>query len=118
MVIVQLVAFGRIQDNRVAIKAKRAAKLERRRILSEKSARIDQERRALMGQIDGAFDCFEDADQYVSPCTHGRAANGTPKMKTEMAVKHERAKDLASKKAMDSETSGELTETSEEELFI
>jgi Icc-related predicted phosphoesterase len=110
MVVVQLLAFGRIQDNRVQIKAKRAAKLDKEKKFKEKVA-MEEERRAQMkiGQVDGACDFFEDADRCVSPCTHGRATNGS--------AKSINGKPMANG-VVESETSEELTETSEEELFI
>lgn len=115
MVVVQLLAFGRIQDNRVQIKAKRAAKLDKEKKFKEKVAKLEEERRGQMkiAQVDGGCELFEDVERCVSPCTHGRAANGSAKS---MNGKLSENGDVNGE--IESETSEELMETSEEELFI
>lgn len=117
MVFVQLLAFGRIQDNRVQIKAKRAAKVEKEKAFKEKIAMLEDERRQQMAirQVDGKCDLLLDefyVNGCVSPCTHGRAANGTAKV-------NGIAKENGNARVEEPESEESLvSETSEEEMFI
>jgi hypothetical protein len=103
MVVVQLLAFGRVSDNRGQRKAKRAARLERERLKNEKLGKCagDKKKPICISPdfMDGACDIPENTPLRE---TNGHA-NGT-----------------AGHPAKRNETEGEesTTETSEEEMIV
>ena len=120
MVVVQVLAFGRVQDNRVARRERRAAiKAERERMRKVEAERVGEERKVVakgMG-VDGAQDSIEE-------CEGNGHANG--KMNGGFAGLNEAAKlsIMGPEKATqregvdEAESEESLTETSEEEMMI
>jgi len=112
MVIVQLLAFGRVQDNRVRRSAKEAAKIERERIRKEKMEKKSEERARnilLNGSLlclDGICDVPEEHIFDSIAKGSGATANGQPSER-----KHEMESD-------ESTTEESMTETSEEEMIV
>ncbi|KAH7354920.1 hypothetical protein BKA65DRAFT_231006 [Rhexocercosporidium sp. MPI-PUGE-AT-0058] len=109
MVLVQVLAFGRVSDNRVRRKSAKAAKLERERIRKEKLEKTVEERKIaalkINGHVNGTLDgtCDVPAEQKLS----NGVANGGP---TKEDSSNERRKDS-------SDSDETLTETSEEEMI-
>ncbi|KAG4433564.1 hypothetical protein IFR05_010960 [Cadophora sp. M221] len=108
MVLVQVLAFGRVNDNRVRRKSAKAAKLERDRIRKEKLEKVIEDRKAaamkvnghMNGTLGGTLDVL--AEQKLS---NGVANGGM----TKIYSSDERRKD--------SDSDETLTETSEEEMI-
>jgi hypothetical protein len=103
MVVVQLLAFGRVSDNRGQRRAKKAARLERERLKNEKLGKCEGEKqrpiRISPDYMDGACDISE---------------------KTQLAETNGHANGTADHPAKRIETEGEesMTETSEEEMIV
>jgi len=109
MVIVQLLAFGRVQDNRVQRKSAKAAKLERENLRKEKLEKTEEDKKYLVmngnGHVVGMNGTVDFPDGYMDG-----AAESTPKAEIEYE---------ATKENKDESTSeGSLTETSEEEMIV
>ncbi len=109
MVVVQILAFGRVNDNRVRRKSAKAAKLERERIRKEKLDKIEEDRKTIASKVNrhvnGGLDgtCDPPTEQKLS----NGAANGIISKEDQDADER--------KKESDSDES--LTETSEEEMI-
>ena len=110
MVFVQLLAFGRVSDNRVQRKtARAAAKAERERLRKEKSEKIEAIGVYTMAKVSGIGSyldgtCDFPEDHHTNGFANGNGAvNGDAKMS-------------AGHKKSDSEES--MTETSEEEVIV
>lgn len=111
MVVVQLLSFIRVSDNRGQRKtAREAAKLERERLRKEKAEQMADQRMHVLtkvssigGYLDGACDFSEDT--YPNGVAHGEE-NGV----VEIGRPDERR--------IESSSEGSLTETSEEEMMI
>ncbi|KAH6723294.1 hypothetical protein BKA61DRAFT_565936 [Leptodontidium sp. MPI-SDFR-AT-0119] len=107
MVLVQVLAFGRVNDNRVRRKSAKAAKLERERIRKEKLEKAIEDRKAaslkINGHVNGTLDgtCDVPAEQKL---LNGVANGGM-------------TKDLSDERRKDSDSDETLTETSEEEMI-
>ncbi|KAG4411063.1 hypothetical protein IFR04_015807 [Cadophora malorum] len=108
MVLVQVLAFGRVSDNRVQRKSAKAAKLERERIRKEKLEKAVELRKTAIPQINGHVNgtldgtCDVPAEQKLS---NGVANGGT---KDEISTDERRK---------DSDSDETMTETSEEEMI-
>lgn len=108
MVLVQVFAFGRVNDNRVRRKSAKAAKLERERMRKEKLEKPVEDRKPAAlkpnGHVNGTWDgtCDVPAEQKLS---NGVANGGT--------TKHE----SSDERKKDSDSDETLTETSEEEMI-
>jgi len=115
MVFLQLLAFGKVSDNRVRRKSDKAKKLERERIRREKLTRLEEKRRLhdsgkFVGGLDGVCEMLEEWTP-ANKCANGNGhvdthANGTVKLDGEILT------------ATDSEATESTTETSEEEMFL
>jgi hypothetical protein len=111
MVIVQLLSFIRVSDNRGRRRsAREAAKLERERLRKEKSEQIEQMKMRVVSQVsgigsylDGACDFPE--EPYMNGTAHGEE-NGIVKI------------GKPDERRIESSSDGSLTETSEEEMMI
>ncbi|KAL2070597.1 hypothetical protein VTL71DRAFT_13623 [Oculimacula yallundae] len=108
MVLVQVFAFGRVNDNRVLRKSAKAAKLEREKLRKEKLEKtvVDRKPAALKanGHVNGTLDgtCDVPAEQK----SVNGAANG--------GIKKQDSSDERRKES----DSDETTETSEEEMIL
>ena len=108
MVLVQVLAFGRVSDNRVQRKSAKAAKLERERIRKEKLEKAVELRKTaspqINGHVNGTLDgtCDVPAEQKLS---NGVANDGT---KDQISTDERRK---------DSDSDETMTETSEEEMI-
>lgn len=108
MVLVQVLAFGRVSDNRVQRKSAKAAKLERERIRKEKLEKAVELRKSAIPQINGHVNgtldgtCDVPAEQKLS---NGVANGGT---KNQFSTDEPRK---------DSDSDETMTETSEEEMI-
>ena len=111
MVFVQVLAFGRVQDNRVQRKTAKAAKLERERVRKEKLQLLESERKladkTTNGNghdcatcMDGVWELLEEDQKHALKMNGGKEPVGSTKS--------------ASIPETESDTS--LTETSEEDL--
>lgn len=103
MVVVQLLAFGRVSDNRGHRKAKKAARLERERLKNEKLGKFEGEKQRPLcispDYMDGACDTSEESPlAKINGHTNGTTDHPTKRVETE----------------------GEesMTETSEEEMIV
>ena len=103
MVVVQLVAFGRVSENRGQRKARKAARLEKDRLKKVKFEKLENESPQIMYQTechvkgwDGACDFPEDGALKLA--NRNGYANGGNKIETE--------------------SEGSMTETSEEEMNL
>jgi len=119
MVFVQVLVFGRVQDNRVRSKRAVAAKLEREKTRKEKLRALEEERASISNSS---------GDSLVNG---NGTANGTPlkeSLKSSVAGMDgvwdmlEECPPItngtASKRVPETESEASLTETSEEEMFI
>ena len=108
MVVVQLVAFGKVSNNRGQRKAKKAARLEKERLKKEKSEKIDNERLQIVSKTEGH------AIGLVGACDFPedgavKLANGTG---------HGNGIHPNSGKKIETEIEESMTETSEEEMRV
>jgi hypothetical protein len=108
MVVVQLVAFGKVSGNRGQRKAKKAARLEKERFKKEKSEKLENERLQIVSKteghatgLDGAYDFREDGALKM--------ANGNG---------HGNGKHPNGGKKIETETEESMTEMSEEEMNL
>ena len=108
MVLVQVLAFGRVNDNRVRRKSAKAAKLERERIRKEKLEKMVEERKIAAlsgnGHVNGILGgtCDVPAERKLSNgVANGGLMNG----------------DSSDDRRKDSDSDETLTETSEEEMI-
>jgi hypothetical protein len=110
MVFVQLLAFGRVSDNRVQRKnARAAAKVERERLRKEKSEKTEEIGAYNMAKVSGIGSYLDGTCDFPeNPHTNG-FAKGNGAMNGD-------AKMSAGDKKFDSEES--MTETSEEEVIV
>lgn len=107
MVIVQVLAFGRVQDNRDAKKSAKAAKIEREKVRKEKK----EEERLQALKANGRatpLDTAESLDKSILTNGHG---NGAAKSNGDISMD-----DL--KLETESEDNSSVTETSEEEMIV
>ncbi|KAK0119857.1 hypothetical protein ONS95_011287 [Cadophora gregata] len=108
MVLVQVLAFGRVSDNRVQRKSAKAAKLEREKIRKEKLEKAAEVRKPAVSKANGHLNgilvgtCDVPAEQKLL----NGVANGGPQPQTST---DERRKEFDSDETM--------TETSEEEMI-
>ncbi|CAL3967168.1 hypothetical protein PZA11_003560 [Diplocarpon coronariae] len=105
MVVVQILAFGRVNDNRVRGKSAQAARLERERTRNEKLEEemqpVAPEENGYSSELDGAFD----------PAPGQKLSNGAANGKVSTAER------MADERNAGSESGDYLTETSEEEMI-
>jgi hypothetical protein len=110
MVFVQLLAFGRVSDNRVQKKtARAAAKAERERLRKEKSEKIEVIGVYTMAKLSGIGSYLDGTCDFPEDHHTNGFANGNGAVKGD-------AKMSAGHKKSDSEES--MTETSEEEVIV
>lgn len=117
MVVVQVLAFGRVQDNRVQRRERKASKAEKektRRELVECAADSSGRKsgKAMNGGLDGAAD---DAD-FCSISTAHEGMNGKAKMNRVANMMAELPEKVA--EGLETESEASLTETSDEEMMI
>jgi hypothetical protein len=109
MVIVQLLAFGRVQDNRVQRKSAKAAKLEREKLRKEKLEKMEEDSKYLVMNGNGHAVGMNGTANFPEGYMDG-AAESTPKPE----IEYETTKDNKD----ESTSEGSLTETSEEEMIV
>jgi hypothetical protein len=115
MVIVQVLAFGRVSDNRVARKKAKTAKMEREKARRENSDRGNTEELETMSKRDKLSTEQEKAGDTPVTYANGKSnqllnGNGTIKM-TSGAPMSEHV-------AESEESTADTSETSEEEMMI
>ena len=111
MVIVQLLSFIRVSDNRGRRRsAREAAKLERERVRKEKSEQIEQKKMHVVSQVSGIGSYLDGACDFPEgPYTNGSAHGG------ENGVVKAGEPD---ERRIESSSEESLIETSEEEMMI
>ena len=124
MVVVQVLAFGRVQDNRVERRKRKAAKAEReksRRDQVECAGEPDDRKsgaNAMNGGLDGAGDSIDESvDCHMGLNAHevisGKAkSNGVAHPIISLSEKRNQTEGL------ETESEASLTETSDEEMMI
>ncbi|KUJ16158.1 uncharacterized protein LY89DRAFT_75975 [Mollisia scopiformis] len=113
MVVLQMLAIGRVQDNRDRRRAARTAKLEKERGNKEKLESMSSERRAL--GLDGTDD--PPLRRELDRVSNGKQEHPLTGLTRERDVDLMEESDLEERKSgMDSDTS--VTETSEEEMML
>jgi hypothetical protein len=115
MVFVQVLAFGRVQDNRVKRKSAKAAKVERERARKEKLQRMEVQRDMKNAngnghaiELDAMYDILEEYPNESAPTL----ANGVVKATNGQSMDH------GAKKENTPETDTTEMETSEEEMIL
>lgn len=109
MVLVQVLVFGRVQDNRGARRLAKAAKLEEReRIKAEKMERLEEERRLALQEGNGYTTGA--ANKREVPTKPNGFSNGHVR-ELEVAIEDTKLEE-------ESEDSSSIVETSEEEMII
>lgn len=112
MVVVQVLAFGRVQDNRVQRKDRRAAKAERERTRREADGVVESRDVKPVG-FDGALDSIDEGISFHVPMKGkvNGVANGA-------TIPTETSKTAIQTDGLVPESEASLTETSEEEMMI
>jgi len=111
MVFVQVLAFGRVQDNRVRRKSAKAAKIEREKVRKEKLQVLERERKMLEKTTNGnGHDCNACMDGVWELLEEDQAQA----VKLNGGKQPARGNKVPSIPETESDTS--LTETSEEDL--
>ena len=111
MVFIQVLAFGRVQDNRVQRKSAKAAKLEREKVRKEKMQALEKERKLSEKTSNGnGHDCATCMDGVWELLEEDQAQT----LKLNGGKNHIRSAKASSIPETGSESS--LTETSEEDL--
>jgi len=124
MVVVQVLAFGRVQDNRVRRRDRKAAKMERERSRREqiecgeaakpvarKSGAV-----AVEGSLDGAGDSIAEDCQLRLKGREGANGKARSNGKAHPFINHSRT--AMQTEGLETESEASLTETSEEEMMI
>jgi len=112
MVFVQLVAFGRVQGNRVTRKKIKAERMERERLRREKLLALEEKKR--LGGGDGVCEVLQVAE--CNGLGNGNA-NGGVKENGKLMNGKIYVPGIANG-MMETDTEESMTETSEEEMFI
>lgn len=115
MVFVQILAFGRVQDNRVKKKSAKAARVERDRVRKEKLEKLETDRLTTNANgkaVDGLCELLEEDPNGNALLRNGsvKAVNGKSREELYSDEKENTPENDAS------ET--DMTETSEEEMMI
>ncbi len=111
MVVVQLLSFLRVSDNRGRRKsAREAAKLERERLRKEKSEQIADARIHVLSKASGIGSYLDSACDFPKYLYQNGAAHGEGNGVTEIGKPDERT--------IGSSNEESLTETSEEEIIV
>lgn len=98
MVLVQLVFFGKVSENRGQRKARKTAKVEKERLRKE---RVENERLQTMAKTNGHASGMDGASDYPERLANGNGhANGGHKVETM------------------TQSEASMTETSEEEMIV
>ena len=111
MVFIQVLVFGRVQDNRVQRKSAKAAKIEREKVRKEKLQLLETERKLLEKNMNGnGHDCASSMDGVwellEEDQPHALKTNGGKN-----SIRGTKVTSLP-----ETESDNSLTETSEEEL--
>jgi len=117
MVFVQILAFGRVQDNRVKKKSAKAARLEREKVRKEKLENLEAERVMKKANANG-YAVGQDVHMSICDLLEEYPSAKVPAL-TNGSLKPSMngdSKDKNSDKENTPET--DLTETSEEEMMI
>ncbi|KAG0652747.1 hypothetical protein D0Z07_0365 [Hyphodiscus hymeniophilus] len=124
MVVVQVLAFGRVSENRVQRRARKAATLDRERSRREHVERVREavdrksSARAMIGGLDGAADSIDENDDYHPRPSGHEIMNGKPKTNGKAQAKLDLSGKSIQKEGLDAESETSLTETSDEEMMI
>jgi len=116
MVFVQILAFGRVQDNRVKRKSAKAARIERDRIRKEKLEKLEAARSSKLKMQENGYANALDMDELLEELPNGITqplTNGTANGRA--VPVNGQSRDI---KDGTPETEGSITETSEEEMMI
>ncbi|EPE25953.1 hypothetical protein GLAREA_01865 [Glarea lozoyensis ATCC 20868] len=115
MVIVQVLAFGKVSDNRTARKTAKLAKIEREKVRRENSERGRVERLEIISKLDKLSSEQEITGDTPPTRTNGKPvylANGNGAAKTTPSLPQ------AGNVTESEESTAETSETSEEEMII
>ena len=124
MVLVQVLAFGRVSENRVQRRARRAAKRENGQSPGEHD---DCDREAVDGKfnalfmndaLDGAGDVMDESSNYHLGLNGHEAANSKAKLIGGARTTNDFSKNSVQSKGSEVESEASLTETSEEEMMM
>ena len=111
MVIIQVLAFGRVQDNREGRRMAKAAKAEREKARKEK---LEEERKLSLKKTNGHARGSESTRGFLVDKTQSNGgSNGIANGKSNMAVSIDELK-----LETESEDGSSVTETSEEEMIV
>lgn len=119
MVVVQVLAFGRVQDNRVQRRDRKAAKAERERSRREEMERMGAQERmlgakAMNGGMDGAQDSIDEGICLESLNGHANRVLKLNGAATLIGMSDKKT----NTECLETESEASLTETSEEEMMI
>lgn len=110
MVVIQCLAFGKVQDNRVRRRSAKAARLERERLRKEKKS--EEERAQIVAKIHMASSHMNREIDLDGTCGEEKYANGNGHVQE---IEGDLLEDV---KITPLESEGSTTETSEEEMML
>lgn len=120
MVVVQVLAFGKVQDNRVERRERKAAKAERERSRKEQIECAGEfigrkSGKTMNGGLDGVVDSIDESGDCYS---RSIAYDGKAKLNGAAATRVGLFEKAAQTEGLEMESEASLTETSEEEMMI
>lgn len=124
MVVVQVLAFGRVQDNRVRRRERKAAKAEREKHRREQVECAEEftgrksGTKAMNGGLDGTADWINENGDCHLGLTFHEATNGKVKFNGAAHTVGDLSEKAPQTEGLETESEASLTETSEEEMML